>query len=94
MPRQFYVYIVTNRPNGTLYVGVTNDLARRMAEHVSGDCEFTFKYNLNRLVYFEATRYIRNALAREKQIKRWRREKRVALIESINPAWRDLLHSL
>jgi putative endonuclease len=85
--RQYFVYSLTNR-SGTLYVGVTNNLSRRLYEHknklIPG---FTSEYNIDRLVYFEACRDVRSAIAREKQIKRWRREKKVALIESVN---RDL----
>ena len=87
---QYYVYIMTNRSD-TLYTGVTNDLQRRVYEHrqklVDG---FTKKYNLNALVYYEATDDVRSAIAREKQIKGWLRAKKVALIESMNPQWRDL----
>jgi putative endonuclease len=75
----------------TLYVGVTRDLERRVYEHkhklVPG---FTSKYNINRLVYFEATSDVKAAIAREKQIKGWVRDKKVALIRSVNPDWRDL----
>jgi putative endonuclease len=88
--RQYFVYILTNR-SGTLYVGVTNNLSRRLYEHknklIPG---FTSEYNIDRLVYFEACRDVRSAIAREKQIKRWRREKKVALIESVNRDWHDL----
>jgi len=88
--RQYYVYIMTNKSR-TLYTGVTNDLNRRVYEHkqklVPG---FTSKYNITRLVYFEATTDIRAAIAREKQIKGWLRSKKVALIESANPKWDDL----
>jgi putative endonuclease len=88
--RQYFVYSLTNR-SGTLYVGVTNNLSRRLYEHknklIPG---FTSEYNIDRLVYFEACRDVRSAIAREKQIKRWRREKKVALIESVNRDWHDL----
>ena len=88
--RQYYVYILTNK-SGTLYVGVTNDLERRMWEHkgalVPG---FTKKYKINQLMYYEETNDIREAIAREKQIKGWRREKKIALIEADNPTWQDL----
>ncbi|WP_269546327.1 GIY-YIG nuclease family protein [Coleofasciculus chthonoplastes] len=86
----YYVYIMTNRSK-TLYTGVTNDLYRRVYEHkqklIPG---FTQKYNINRLVYYQETSDIREAIAREKQIKGWLRAKKIALIESINPQWRDL----
>ena len=88
--REYFVYILANR-SGTLYVGVTNDLARRLYEHreklIPG---FTSHYHIDRLVYFEHTPDVRAAIAREKQIKRWRREKKVALIESVNRDWKDL----
>jgi putative endonuclease len=88
--RQYYVYIMTNR-SGTLYTGVTNDLERRMYEHRNKLVEgFTKKYNIGMLVHYEVTDDINGALNREKQIKAWRRSKRVALIESTNPQWRDL----
>ena len=86
----YYVYILTNR-SGTLYVGMTNNLARRLYEHrhklIPG---FTSDYNIDRLVYFECSGDVRAAIAREKQIKRWRREKKMALIESVNRDWHDL----
>lgn len=85
-----YVYIMTNR-SGTLYTGVTNNIERRVCEHknhlVPG---FTNKYNIDRLVYFESTPEINGAIAREKQIKGWLRARKIALIDSINPEWRDL----
>jgi len=87
---QYYVYIMTNRSK-TLYTGVTNNLKRRVFEHkhhlVKG---FTEKYNITRLVYYEATNDARAAIAREKQIKGWLRRKKIALIESMNPEWKDL----
>ena len=86
----YYVYIMTNEA-GTLYTGVTNDLVRRILEHkqklIPG---FTRRYNLTRLVYYEVTPNVRAAIAREKQIKGWLRRKKVALVESMNPEWRDL----
>ena len=88
--RQYYVYIAANHSR-TLYTGVTNDLARRMYQHkhnlVPG---FTSRYSIHRLVYFEITNDVRAAIAREKQIKGWRRRKKLATIESMNPAWDDL----
>jgi len=88
--KQYYVYIMTNRSR-TLYTGVTNDLERRVYEHkhklIPG---FTSKYNITRLVYYEVWSDIREAIAREKQIKGWLRAKKIALIESINPGWEDL----
>ncbi len=88
--RQFYVYILTNRVR-TLYVGVTNDLVRRVYEHKHGLADgFTRKYNVHWLVYYEETTDVEAAIAREKQIKRWRRSKKTALVEGMNPEWRDL----
>ena len=88
--RQYYVYILTNSTR-TLYVGVTNDLERRLAQHKSRlGPGFTSKYNVNWLMYYEQTSDVESALAREKQIKAWRRSKKVELIEAMNPGWRDL----
>lgn len=85
-----YVYIATNR-SGTLYIGVTNNLHRRMWEHKQKTgSKFAAKYNITRLVYYEKAADIRDAIAREKQLKRWRREKKVWLIERENPDWNDL----
>lgn len=88
--RQYYVYMMTNNSR-TLYTGVTGNLERRVVEHkqklVPG---FTARYNISRLVWYEVTPDVRSAIAREKQIKGWLRAKKVALIESVNPQWRDL----
>jgi putative endonuclease len=88
--RSYYVYILANRSR-MLFIGVTNDLQRRLHEHrqklVPG---FTQKYNLSQLVYYETTPNISAAIQREKQLKGWRRAKKVALIESVNHDWRDL----
>jgi putative endonuclease len=87
---EYYVYIMSN-PSGTLYVGITNNLQRRVYQHkerlASG---FTKRYNLTMLVYFEATPDLLAAIAREKQMKGWLRAKKVALNRSVNPDWRDL----
>ena len=87
----YYVYLLANWNNKVLYVGVTNDLERRIYEHknklVKG---FTEKYNVNRLVYFEETGDVNAALAREKEIKKWRREKKNKLIATTNPQWTEL----
>lgn len=88
--RQYYVYLMASY-SGTLYVGVTNDLARRVHEHKHQQGEaFTSRYHVSRLVYFEATPDARSAIAREKEIKRWRREKKLKLVEASNPQWHDL----
>jgi putative endonuclease len=90
MTHSYYVYILTNR-SGTLYVGVTNDLARRLWEHRSGELSgFTSKYRLDRLIHYEVFDWVDEAIAREKQIKGWRRDKKIALIARFNPDWRDL----
>jgi putative endonuclease len=91
----FFVYILASKPNGTLYIGVTNNLARRLLEHkaklVPG---FTRKYEINQLVYLEAFETILEARAREHSLKRWRRAWKVALIEKLNPHWSDLTDQL
>ncbi len=88
--RQYFVYIMTNK-SGTLYVGVTNNLERRISEHKNSLVEgFTKKYKINRLIYYEETNDVLAAITREKQIKGWRRDKKIALIESANPEWKDL----
>ena len=88
--KQFYVYVLTSR-SGTLYVGVTNDLERRVFQHkqkrVPG---FTARYNVTRLVFYEAFPDAMSAIAAEKKIKGWKRDKKVALVESMNPTWKDL----
>lgn len=87
----FYVYILTNWNNEVMYIGMTNNLERRLYEHkhklVDG---FTRKYNVNKLVYYEHTIDVQVALAREKEIKKWRREKKNNLVMTLNPEWKDL----
>jgi putative endonuclease len=93
--RCFYVYIMTNRPNGTLYVGVTNDIARRAWEHREGIVDgFTKRYGLKRLVYFEVFDSIVVAIQREKTMKHWPRAWKVRLIMRTNPEWDDLYETL
>ncbi len=88
--KQFYVYIMTNKSK-TLYVGVTNNLQRRVYEHKNKMIKgFTSKYNITKVVYFEVFNDIKSAIKREKQIKGWLREKKVDLIKSMNPEWNDL----
>ncbi len=89
----YFVYIMTNR-SGTLYTGVTNDLERRVREHQLGLSTFTRKYGLTRLVYYEAVDDIQAAIAREKQIKGWVRARKLALVRSRNPAFKDLSREL
>jgi len=89
--RQYYVYILTNKSNNVLYIGVTNDLIRRIFEHKNKLVDgFTKKYNLAKLVYYEATNDIESAIAREKQLKNWHREWKKNLINQFNPEWKDL----
>lgn len=86
----FYVYILSNASR-TLYVGVTNDLIRRMWEHKEKTRDgFAAQYNVTQLVWFEETVNVAAAIAREKQIKGWKREKKIALVSAANPTWRDL----
>jgi len=90
MEKLFYVYIMASR-SLNLYVGVTNNLARRAMEHRLGNLPgFTKKYRIERLVYFESFRGPRTAILREKEIKGWRRAKKLALIQTRNPTWQDL----
>jgi len=89
--KTFYIYILASKKNGTLYIGMTNDLVRRVYEHKSGFIEgFTKKYSINRLVYFESTTDVNEAILREKRLKKWKRQWKIELIEKSNPEWRDL----
>jgi putative endonuclease len=92
MPREhhYYVYILSSKSR-TLYIGVTNDLFYRMEQHRNGEFDgFTKKYKVNRLVYYERFQYINSAIGREKQLKGWLRERKIALIEENNPTWEDI----
>jgi putative endonuclease len=90
MSRTYYVYILASKSR-RLYIGVTNDLSRRMWEHKNKVVEgFTKQYNIDRLVYFEDTTDVKSAIDREKQLEGWRREKKITLIETVNAAWEDL----
>lgn len=87
----YYVYILTNKSNTTLYIGVTNNLQRRIYEHKNELIDgFTKRYKLHKLVFFEETNDVNSAIAREKQLKHWTREKKNKLIENINPNWLEL----
>jgi putative endonuclease len=87
----FFVYLMASRWNGTLYCGVTNDLLRRVHEHRGGAADgFTARYGVSRLVWFEQHSDINEAILREKRIKKWNREWKIALIEAENREWRDL----
>ncbi|MGE3144957.1 MAG: GIY-YIG nuclease family protein [Pseudorhodoplanes sp.] len=89
--RRYYVYILASRPGGAIYVGVTNDLIRRVFEHKSGVADsFTKRYGITRLVYFEVHDSMYRAIQREKNIKHWSRSWKTKLIVQSNPTWRDL----
>lgn len=91
---QYFVYIMTNQYNSVLYTGMTNNLVRRVIEHKRGEVDgFSKKYKTTKLVYFEQTDYVLGAIEREKQIKGWKRFKKIELIESVNSDWNDLSHA-
>ncbi|GAA4811577.1 GIY-YIG nuclease family protein [Litoribaculum gwangyangense] len=88
---QYYLYILTNQKNGTLYIGVTNNLERRMFEHKNKLIDgFTKEYGLDKLVYFEVFQYVNDAIKREKNMKKWKRQWKIDLIEQKNSKWDDL----
>ncbi|MBQ8458743.1 GIY-YIG nuclease family protein [bacterium] len=91
MQKQYYVYILTNYNNTTFYIGVTDNLLRRLHEHKNKITKgFSAKYNLNKLIYFECTNFIEDALNREKQLKNWHRDWKLNLVKSTNPDFKDL----
>ena len=93
--KSYYTYILASKKNGTLYIGVTSDLVRRTDQHQQNSNQsFTQKYTVHRLVYFEETDSIEEAIYREKQLKHWNREWKIELIEKDNPEWRDLTDDL
>ena len=93
--KNYYTYILASKRNGTLYIGVTNDLVRRIYEHKNHLIEgFTSKYDVSRLVYYEITSDVKSALSREKQLKSWNRQWKLELIEKSNPNWNDLYDDL
>ena len=93
--QQYSVYIMTNKNNTVLYVGVTNNLARRVLQHRKSDSRsFTHRYKVHKLVYYEVTPDIQAAIMREKQLKAGSRQKKIDLIDSLNPGWDDLLDSI
>ncbi len=93
--KQGYVYILASKRSGTLYVGVTADLLRRVYEHKTNIVEgFTKKYNVKNLVYYEVTPSLMSAIEREKQLKRWNRSWKIKIIEEFNPTWRDLYNEI
>jgi len=89
--KSYYIYIMTSKKNGTLYIGITNDLIKRVFENKKGLVErFTKKYQVNKLVYFEETQDVESAIMREKKLKDWKRKWKLELIEKTNPKWDDL----
>ena len=87
----YYIYILASKKNGTLYIGMTNNLLRRIYEHRNCTLEgFTKKYGIKKLVYFEHTQDVNAAILREKQLKKWKREWKIRIIEEMNPDWNDL----
>jgi putative endonuclease len=89
--KTYYVYILSSKRNGTLYIGITNDLQRRIFEHKNNLIKgFTEKYNIHNLVYYEKTSDVNVAIEREKALKFWKRKWKIELIEKNNPAWKDL----
>ena len=95
MNRQYFVYILASQPNGTLYIGMTNNIARRVWEHRQGLVEgFTKRYNVHRLVYCETFARPMDAIVREKRLKNWNRAWKIQLIEAANPGWKDLYETV
>ena len=95
MIKSYYVYILANKRNGTLYIGVTNGLIRRVYEHKTGLIDgFTKKYNVHQLVYYERFDDVKSAIKHEKRLKKWNRKWKLELIEKDNPEWKDLYEDL
>ena len=93
--QQYYVYILASKRNGTLYIGISSNLKDRIYKHKQGIYDgFTKKYKVNKLVYYEVYTDVRDSIAREKQLKNWKREWKIQLIKKDNPAWRDLFDDL
>ena len=93
--RGYFVYILASKKNGTLYIGVTNDLIKRIFQHKDNLVEgFTKKYGVYKLVYYEIFKNINDAITREKNIKKWKRKWKIELIEELNPNWKDLYYTL
>jgi len=93
--KEYYIYLLASKRNGTLYIGVTNNLIKRVWEHRNNVIEgFTQKYNVHKLVYFGACNDAGSAITREKQIKKWNRQWKIGLIEKSNPNWKDLYPSI
>jgi len=95
LTKQYFVYILASRKNGTLYIGITNDLLKRLYEHKNNLADgFTKKYGVHNLVYYGIHNDASNAITREKQLKKWNRQWKLELIEKTNPAWNDLYDDL
>ncbi|MCX8027420.1 MAG: GIY-YIG nuclease family protein [Thermodesulfovibrionales bacterium] len=95
MGKNYYVYMLSSKRNGTLYVGVTSDIIKRVYEHKNGLVDgFTKKYGLHNLVWYEIHESIEQAIIREKQIKKWKRDWKIELIKKENPLWRDLYEEI
>ena len=93
MVKQYCVYILASKKNGTLYIGVTNNLLRRVYEHRNNSIDgFTRKYGVHKLVYYETTDDIESAITKEKQLKKWKRDWKIEMIEKCNPEWNDLYY--
>jgi len=93
--KKYYIYIMATKRDGMLYIGVTSDLIKRVYEHKNDMVDgFTHKYHIHSLVYFEITEDVNSAISREKQLKKWNRAWKIALIEKNNPEWRDLYYDL
>ena len=93
--RKYFVYILASKKNGTLYIGVTNDLTKRVYQHKNNLVEgFTQKYGIHKLVDYEIFKNIQDAITREKNIKKWKRKWKIELIEELNPNWKDLYYTL
>jgi len=92
----YYVYILANKRNGTIYIGVASDLFNRTFQHKlkENSNSFTAKYNINKLVYYEEYAHIQDAIEKEKQLKKWNRQWKIELIEKYNPTWRDLFMNM
>ncbi|WP_082316568.1 GIY-YIG nuclease family protein [Mangrovimonas sp. ST2L15] len=90
----YWVYILTNKPRGVLYIGITGGIDDRMERHLSSNSGFTSRYKLRKLVYYEEYQYVYDAIKREKQLKNWHRDWKINLIEGLNPEWKDLYRPL
>ena len=95
MDYNYFIYIISNKSNRVLYIGVTSDLKKRILEHRNKRYDgFTSRYNVYKLVYYEPFKYIREAILREKQLKKWKRAWKIELIEKLNPGWDDLFNDV